>query len=260
MRSMFTIIPAIDLKDGRCVRLRQGRADDVKVYGDDPVRMALAWEAEGAGMLHVVDLDGAFRGRPVHTEVIGRIAAAVGIPVEVGGGLRTDADIRSVLKSGVRRAIIGTRALAGPAEMSALAREFGAALAVGIDARDGVVQIRGWVESTAVPAQDLARQACEAGVATLIYTDTSTDGMLEGTNAAGVAGICDAASCGVVASGGISSAEDIRRLHALGRPNLVGAIVGKALYEGRVTLEELAAATIDSVEERRDDGCTSGES
>ena len=238
---MFTIIPAIDLKDGRCVRLRQGVAKDATVYSEDPAEMARHWVAEGARYLHVVDLDGAFQGRPVHQDAIRRIIGAVKIPVEVGGGLRRDADIRSLLDLGADRAIIGTRALAEPVELKRLADEFGEKLAVGIDARNGRVQVKGWLETTGTDATDLAVMADHAGVRTIIYTDTSRDGMMIGTNAAAVDAICGAVRCQVVASGGVSSAEDVKALLALRRSNLVGAIVGKALYEGRATLADLAA-------------------
>lgn len=243
---MITIIPAIDLKDGRCVRLRQGVAENAKVYSDDPVAMARHWCDQGACYLHVVDLDGAFQGRPVHSEVVRRIAEAIPIPVEVGGGLRTDEDIRLLLDAGVARAIVGTRALAEPGTLERLVSEFGARLAVGIDARGGMVQIKGWVETTGVRAADLARQAAAAGVKTLIYTDTATDGMLGGTNAVAVDEIAAAVPCDVVASGGISAVSDIVALRELARPNLVGAIVGKALYEKQVSLTALTSATEDA--------------
>jgi phosphoribosylformimino-5-aminoimidazole carboxamide ribotide isomerase len=236
------ILPAIDLKDGQCVRLRQGRADEATVYASDPVEMALRWQAQGAPWLHLVDLDGAFQGRPVHTEVIARIAAALSIPVELGGGLRTDADVAAVLDCGVRRAIVGTRAIGDRAGVARLAREFGEALAVGIDARDGRVQVRGWVETTDVDAYELGRDLAGLGVRTLIYTDTATDGMLTGVNAAAMGRMCESVSCRVIASGGVASVADIAALRSLERPNLDGAIVGKALYESRVTLAELLAA------------------
>lgn len=236
------IIPAIDLQDGRCVRLRQGRADDAQVYGEDPVEMARHWVAEGAACLHVVDLDGAFRGRPAHAGVISAIVRAIDIPVEVGGGLRTDEDVRLMLDCGVQRVIIGTRALAEPDALRRLAEEVGAHLAVGIDARDGYVQVKGWVETTDVKAVELARAVAAAGVQTVICTDTATDGMLHGTNVDGIDAVCRAVSCQVIASGGITSVADITALRALGHANLMGAIVGKALYEGSTTLGELANA------------------
>ena len=238
----MTILPAIDLKGGRCVRLLQGRADSETVYGDDPVAMARRWADEGARWLHVVDLDGAFHGRPAHTRVIAAIVRAIDIPVEVGGGLRTRADVQELLDEGVRRVILGTRAATDPEMMADMAERHGDRLAVGIDARDGWVQVRGWVDTTGLRAVDLAATAEAAGVRTLIYTDTATDGMLTGVNAPAMAEMCDQVACSVIASGGVASARDIRALRALRRPNLAGAIVGKALYDGAATLGELTAA------------------
>ena len=239
----MTIIPAIDLKGGKCVRLRQGVADDATVYGDDPVAMARHWEAEGGRALHVVDLDGAFNGAPAHAEVVAKIAAALSIPVEIGGGLRTDDHVRAMLDAGVSRVILGTRALADEAALKRLVDLYGGAkIAVGIDARNGLVQVKGWVETTGTLATDLAKRVSDLGVGTIIYTDTATDGMLSGPNLEAMDKICEAASCGIVASGGISSVKNVRDLVALGHPNLVGAIVGKALYEGRVTVGEMQAA------------------
>lgn len=240
--SCFEVIPAIDLKGGRCVRLRQGRAEDETIYSDDPVAMARRWVEEGGRYLHVVDLDGAFQGAPAHLDAIAKISAAVKIPVEVGGGLRTADDVQRVLDCGVDRAIVGTRALQDPAVLKTWAARFGTHLAVGIDARNGFVQIKGWVETTATRAVDLARLADQAGVRTLIYTDTATDGMLRGVNAAAMDEMCGAVQCDVIASGGVSSPADVEALCRLSRPNLRGAIVGKALYEGAVTLGQLHAA------------------
>lgn len=240
----FTILPAVDLQGGKCVRLRQGRADLSTVYGEDPVAQARDWVRQGATWLHVVDLDGAFQGAPVHLEVIRAMVAAAGIPVECGGGLRTDADLEAVLDCGVRRAILGTRALAQAAGLAALAEKHGDRLAVGLDARDGFVQVKGWTETSGTPAVELARRAAAAGVRTIIYTDTATDGMLRGPNFTGTAEVCDAVGpgCQVIASGGITRAADIVRLRALAKANLTGAIVGRALYEARTTLAELLAA------------------
>jgi len=240
---MITIIPAIDLKGGKCVRLRQGVADDETVYSDSPVDMAKHWVKEGGAFLHVVDLDGAFEGMPVHTEVLREICEAIEIPVEIGGGIRTDEDIETLLATGVTRVILGTRACEHPEELARLVEKFGGErIAVGIDARGGKVQTKGWVETTDVEAGALAKQVAEAGVGTIIYTDTSRDGMLDGVNAFEMGKICSAVSCDVVASGGVSSAEDIRRLAALKCDNLTGAIVGKALYEETVTIKQLAKA------------------
>ena len=240
----FTILPAVDLKGGQCVRLRQGRADDATVYGSDPAAQARDWARQGATWLHVVDLDGAFQGRPAHLDVIGQMVAAAGIPVECGGGLRTDADLEALLARGVRRAILGTRALERVDELAALAKKYGDRLAVGIDARDGFVQVKGWTETSRTTAVDLARRAAAAGVQTIVYTDTATDGMLRGPNFAGNAEVCDAVGpgCAIIASGGITTADDVVRLRRLGKANLAGAIVGKALYEGRTSMAELLAA------------------
>lgn len=239
----MVVLPAIDLKDGRCVRLRQGRADDVTIYGDDPVEQARDWRAQGGLELHVVDLDGAFEGVPKHTDVIRRIIEAFGGPVEVGGGLRTLEAVGSIFEAGAARAILGSAALEDPRFLTEAVSIWGDKIAVGIDARNGFVQTKGWVETTTVPAIELASAVAKAGVKTLIYTDTATDGMLGGPNLSQLAAICDAATtCDITASGGISSPYDIENLVSLERPNLRGAIVGKALYDGRTTIRELNIA------------------
>ena len=216
----MTILPAIDLKGGKCVRLRQGRADDVTVYGDDPAAQARDWREQGGRELHVVDLDGAFAGEPRHAAVIAQVIEAFGGPVEVGGGIRTMDALRTVMEAGAARAIIGSAALEDPAFLSAALELYGERIAVGIDARDGFVQTRGWVETTKVRATELAVAVAKAGVKSIIYTDSIT------------------------ASGGVSSPYDVKNLIALGRANLVAAIVGKALYDGRTTLRELNLAGI----------------
>ncbi len=241
----MVILPAIDLKDGKCVRLRQGRADDVTVYGDDPAAQARDWREQGGRELHVVDLDGAFAGEPRHAEVIAHVIEAFGGPVEVGGGLRNIEAVRAVLEAGAARAIIGSAALDDPAFLAAAVELYGERIAVGIDARNGFVQTKGWVTTTAVRATDLATAVAKAGVRTIIYTDTATDGMLGGPNLTQMAAICDAApTCQVTASGGVSSPFDVENLKALGRANLRAAIVGKALYDGRTTLREMNVAAL----------------
>lgn len=227
------------------MRLRQGRADDVTVYGDDPAAQARDWREQGGRELHVVDLDGAFAGEPRHAEVIAKVIEAFGGPVEVGGGIRSMDSLRAVMEAGAARAIIGSAALEDPAFLSAALELYGDRIAVGIDARDGFVQTRGWVETTKVRATELAAAVEKAGVKSIIYTDTATDGMLGGPNLTQMAAICDAApGCAVTASGGVSSPYDVKNLMALGRANLVAAIVGKALYDGRTTLRELNLAGI----------------
>ena len=239
------ILPAIDLKGGVCVRLRQGRADDVTTYNDDPAAQARDWRAQGGRELHVVDLDGAFAGTPRHAAVIRSVIAAFGGPVEVGGGLRTPEALAAVIEAGAVRAIIGSAALEDPEFLTAAYEEFGDKIAVGIDARGGFVQTKGWVETTQVKATDLASAVAKIGIKTIIYTDTATDGMLGGPNLSQMAAICDAApTCQITASGGVSSPYDIANLKALERPNLRAAIVGKALYDGRTTLRDLNIAAV----------------
>lgn len=239
------ILPAIDLKDGKCVRLRQGRAEEMTVYGDDPAEQARDWREQGGRELHVVDLDGAFDGKPRHAEVIKRIIAAFGGPVEVGGGLRDFASVGAVLEAGATRAIIGSAALEDPHFLTEAVDIWGDHIAVGIDARNGFVQTRGWVETTKVVATELAKAVEQCGVKTIIYTDTATDGMLGGPNLSQLAAICDAApSCEITASGGVSSPYDVENLKALERKNLRAAICGKALYDGRTSLKQMNIAAI----------------
>ena len=236
---MMTIIPAIDLKGGRCVRLRQGIASDETVYSCDPVQMAQSWEQQGAAWLHIVDLDGAFQGLPVHTALIEKIARAVGIPVEVGGGLRTDDQVEALLALGVARAVLGTRAWTSPETLARLVERFGERVAVSLDARNGRVSIKGWTETTGTDALALAARLHSLGVQTLIYTDITQDGMLTGPNIKAIAALCDRVACRVIASGGVVSTAHVAALAALGKPNLAGVIVGKALYEGAVSFAEL---------------------
>lgn len=215
------------------------------MYGDDPAEQALDWREQGAQELHVVDLDGAFDGAPRHMEEIKSIIKAFGGLVEVGGGIRTAEALAAVLEAGAARAILGSAALEDPAFLARAVDLWGDRIAVGIDARDGFVQTKGWVETTAVRATDLAAAVAKAGVKTVIYTDTATDGMLGGPNLTQMAAICDAAPlCQITASGGVSSTYDIENLKGLGRKNLRAAIVGKALYDGRATLRDLNVAAL----------------
>lgn len=237
------ILPAIDLKGGHCVRLCQGRADAVTVYSDDPVAQAMAWREQGAEELHVVDLDGAFTGQPQHALIIRQIIRKTGMKVEVGGGIRCDHALETMIEAGVTRAIIGTRALEDLAQLKRWVKLYGESIAVGIDARNGLVQVRGWVEASETRAVDLARRVADIGVKTIIYTDIETDGMLGGTNVKEMAEMCDAVpEVNIIASGGVSAPEHVGSLNALGKPNLYGAIVGKALYDGRTTLAAMIAA------------------
>jgi len=233
------VFPAIDIKDGKCVRLRQGRAEDVTVYADDPLDMAHHWVDQGAAWLHVVDLDGAFAGEPANTDLIVRIAAAVDVAIEVGGGIRTTEHVRTLIDGGIRRAIVGTKACSDPDLMAGMVDEFGEQVAVSIDARDGIVQLRGWEESSGRSAIELAREMEGLGVGTIVYTDIAKDGMLQGPNGGATADLCAAVTVDVIASGGVSSIADVLALRALQQANLSGAIIGRALYEGTVDLPQL---------------------
>lgn len=231
----FTLLPAIDLKDGRAVRLRQGRADESTDYGD-PVAAAQRWLAAGAGALHVVDLDGAFAGQPANREAIAGIVAAAaqaGVPVQLGGGLRSLEAIGAALDLGVSRAIIGTRALDGDLMRAAVARFGSERIVAGIDARDGKVATDGWVHVTDLSAVELAARLRAVGVRHAVYTDISRDGMLAGPNWDGMAAMA-ATGLLVVASGGVSGLEDVRRLHRM--PGVAGAILGRAIYSGALDL------------------------
>jgi phosphoribosylformimino-5-aminoimidazole carboxamide ribotide isomerase len=241
LKNSFQIFPAIDLKDGKVVRLQQGRANAVTVYSDDPAAMAQRWAGDGAQWLHVVDLDGAFEGVPRNWDSVRAILDAVRIPVQLGGGLRMREQVAEALAMGVARVVIGTKACESPEFVGALVNEFGNRIAVGIDARDGFVAVKGWVEKTKWPSVEFAQRIYQLGVGTIVFTDVSTDGMLRGPNIAAVSAVCAAVRSDVIASGGVSQTEDVSRLQAISAkcPNLVGVIVGKALYDGRVTLRDL---------------------
>lgn len=241
MKRPFLICPAIDLKGGQVVRLQQGQAGEQTIYSNDPVAIARRWEDEGARFLHVVDLDGAFEGTPRNWDIVRAILKAVQIPVQLGGGLRSRSQIDDAIAMGVTRCVVGTKACESPAFVEELAGAFGAHIAVGIDARDGFVAVKGWTEKTKLAAVEFARQVSDLGVPHIIFTDVATDGMLTGPNYVAIAGVCDAAKCFVIASGGVGTAAHIRRLRALSeqRDNLTGVIIGKALYDGRVNLKEL---------------------
>jgi len=235
----MTIFPAIDLKSGRCVRLRQGKADQATVYDEDPGRVAHAFAEKGAEWIHVVDLDGAFTGEPQNWLAVERILHA-GVKVQLGGGIRDETTIDRIITAGVSRVVIGTRASEDEAFIRRVVSVHGKEIAVGIDARDGMVAVRGWVEGTDQTASDLAQRMADAGVETIIYTDIATDGMLTGPNLDALEKILNTVSTSVIASGGVSQPDDIKDLAvmAMTHSNLVGAIVGKAIYEGRVDLDQ----------------------
>jgi phosphoribosylformimino-5-aminoimidazole carboxamide ribotide isomerase len=236
----FQILPAIDLRGGRCVRLLQGDYAQETVFSDDPVAMARRWVAAGAKRLHIVDLDGARGGRSENLPVVRQIAAAVPVPVQLGGGIRDREAILTALEAGVERVILGTSLVtADPDTIHALLTEFGARALVGVDARDGRVAIQGWTESTGRDPVEFARELEARGARRLVYTDINSDGMLGGPNLQNVRRMVEALSIPVIAAGGVSSAEDVRRLAELEPLGLEGAIIGKALYTGAVRLEEL---------------------
>lgn len=228
------LYPAIDIKDGKCVRLRQGKFDDVNVYAENPVDIARAWERAGASYIHLVDLDGALMGRGVNRDVIREIARAVYVPVQLGGGIRTKADMEEVFDLGVARAIIGTKAVSEPAFVKECIKTFGAErIVVGVDAKNGLVAVGGWGEVSSVTALELGREMKKLGVKTIIYTDISKDGMLAGPNISATKELSDETGIDIIASGGVSTMEDLEKLHANG---IHGAIIGKALYEKRIDL------------------------
>ncbi len=233
------LLPAIDLMDGQVVRLRQGKPEEKTVYSDDPAALARRWEQEGGGYLHVVDLDAAFSGRSgeANQAALRAIIGAITIPCELGGGLRDEATVRAALDLGVSRVVVGTRAAESMDFVAQLVKTFGSErIVVGIDARDGLVAVKGWTESAGRQAVDLALEAQAAGVGAIIYTDIATDGMLAGPNFAELDGMLDRLDCPLVASGGVTTVEDVRRLAA--RPRLYGAIIGRALYEGTLRLDD----------------------
>ncbi len=236
------VIPAIDLSEGQVVRLARGDMNEKTVYSDDPVAIARRWADEGAQILHVVDLDGAIGGQLANLDAVADILAAVSVPVELGGGLRTVKDVRRVLGIGVQWAIMGTAALRDLRELEGALAEFGDRIIVGIDARDGKVAVEGWTEGSEVEAAGFAREMERLGVARLICTDIATDGMLTGPNLAAMQEFCEAVEIPVIASGGVSSVEDVRALRELEPLGLLGCIVGRALYTGDLSLPEAIAA------------------
>ncbi len=229
------LYPAIDLKNGQCVRLRQGDMEQATVFNDDPAAQALRFFEQGFSNIHVVDLDGAFAGKPMNAAAVDSILAAVpAMPLQLGGGIRDMATVEGWLAKGVSRVIIGTAAVRDPAFVKAAAKAFPGKVAVGIDARDGLVAVEGWAEASSLSAVDLGKRFEDAGVAAIIYTDIARDGMLQGLNWEGTIALARALSIPVIASGGIASMADIERLMAPDAAILEGAITGRALYDGRL--------------------------
>ncbi len=244
------LFPAIDLKDGQCVRLLRGDMNQATVFNADPAAQARAFAEQGFEYLHVVDLDGAFAGEPVNAEAVKQILSGPTIKMQLGGGVRDMKTVRGWLESGVTRVIIGTAAVRDPDFVREAARLFPGRIAVGIDARDGRVAVEGWVKTSDMSALDLARRVEDAGVAAVIYTDISRDGALAGLNIASTVALAEALTIPVIASGGLASIDDIRRLTEPDCARLGGAIAGRALYDGR--LDPRAALTLLRSAERRE--------
>lgn len=233
------IIPAIDLKDGQCVRLKQGRMEDSTVFGSDPVAMAQRWVRAGAQRLHLVDLNGAFAGEPVNGDAVKAIARAnPALPIQIGGGIRNANIIEAYLSAGVSYVIIGTKAVKEPQFVTDMCRQFPGKIIVGIDAQDGMVATDGWAEISTVTAIDLAKQFASDGVSAIVYTDIARDGMMQGVNVEATAVLAEACGIPVIASGGVTNMDDIRVLKTVASRGVLGAITGRAIYEGTLDLAE----------------------
>jgi len=233
------IIPAIDLKDGKCVRLRQGRMEDSTVFSEDPVDVAGRWFDVGARRLHLVDLNGAFEGEPVNGEIVRQIAQRFpNFPIQIGGGIRSFETIEAYLKAGVSYVIIGTKAVKEPEFVTEACRAFGGHIIVGLDAKDGKVATDGWAEVSDLNATDLAKQFEQDGVSSIVYTDIARDGMMQGVNVEATVRLAQASSIPVIASGGITNMDDIRALSDQAANGICGAITGRAIYEGTLDVAE----------------------
>ncbi len=237
------VIPAIDLKEGACVRLEQGLMDRDTVFNDNPGAQARAWQDQGAELLHIVDLDGAFAGEPKNRAAIEAIVKAITIPSQLGGGIRDLATIEAYLALGISRVIIGTAAQRNPELVKDACRKFPGRIVVGIDAKNGLVAVQGWAEVTDITAIDLAKKFEGFGVSAIIYTDISRDGMLQGPNLEATKTLAEAISIPVIASGGVSSLKDIENLMAIEQSGVTGVITGKAVYTGAIRLAEAVALT-----------------
>jgi len=237
------VIPAIDLKEGRCVRLEQGLMERDTVFNDNPAAQALEWQRQGAELLHIVDLDGAFAGEPKNRAAIEAIVTAIDIPTQLGGGIRDLATVEAYLSLGVSRVILGTAAQRNPELVKEACARFPGRIVVGIDAKGGMVAVQGWAEVTGITAVDLARKFEGYGVAAIIYTDIARDGMLQGPNLEATRALAEAISIPVIASGGVSTLKDIENLMAIEQYGVTGVITGKAVYTGAIRLTEAIALT-----------------
>lgn len=233
------IIPAIDLKDGNCVRLKQGRMDDSTIFGEDPVAMAGHWRDQGCQRLHLVDLNGAFEGKPVHADVVRAIRKAYpDLPLQIGGGIRNLDTIASYINAGVQYCIIGTQAVKDPEFVEQACQKFPGHIIVGLDARDGLVATEGWDDTSSVKATDLAIRFASSGVSAIVYTDIARDGMMQGVNVEATVQVAQAGGIPVIASGGVSNLDDIKSLLPYVDQGIAGAITGRAIYEGALDLAE----------------------
>ncbi|MBB6520371.1 1-(5-phosphoribosyl)-5-[(5-phosphoribosylamino)methylideneamino]imidazole-4-carboxamide isomerase [Pseudoteredinibacter isoporae] len=233
------IIPAIDLKDGACVRLRQGLMEDSTVFSDDPAAMATQWVEQGCRRLHLVDLNGAFEGKPINGDVVTAIAKAhPDLPIQIGGGIRSAETIEYYLNAGVNYVIIGTKAVKEPEFVTDMCKQFAGHIIVGLDAKDGLVATDGWAEVSEVKATDLAKRFEKDGVSSIVYTDIARDGMMQGVNVEATVAMAQASSIPVIASGGVTNMEDIRALKAVSDKGICGAITGRAIYEGTLDMAE----------------------
>lgn len=233
------LIPAIDLKDGKCVRLRQGRMDDETIFSDDPVAMAARWVEAGARRLHLVDLNGAFEGKPVNGEVVHAIAKAFPeVPIQIGGGIRDEETVQSYLDAGVQYVIIGTKAVSAPHFINDLCLEFPGHIIVGLDAKDGKVAIDGWSKLSKHDVIDMAKHFEEDGVSAIVYTDIGRDGMMTGVNVEATVKLAQSVNIPIIASGGITNLDDVRALCAVSDEGIAGAITGRAIYEGTLDFAE----------------------
>ncbi|WP_338818080.1 1-(5-phosphoribosyl)-5-[(5-phosphoribosylamino)methylideneamino] imidazole-4-carboxamide isomerase [Moorella thermoacetica] len=239
------VMPAIDLREGRCVRLYQGRIEAETVYSTDPVAVARGWVERGARWLHVVDLDGAFAGRPRNLEVIAAIIRAAGVPVQVGGGIRSLESLAGVLAAGASRVVLGTVAITNPEVVATAVERYGERVVVGIDSLDGQVAIEGWEATVARGAVEFARQMASLGVTRAVFTDIGRDGTLQGPNIAATREMAHSGGLKIIASGGIASLDDLRKLKELAAEGVEGAILGRSLYNGNFTLEEALAVAAD---------------
>lgn len=240
------IIPAVDIKEGKYVRLTQGRKEEITVFGDDPVGIALSWQEKGAKRIHVVDLDGAFEGYPKNIKIIKDIAAKLDIPIELGGGIRSRDTAKELLHAGISEIVLGTKAYEDPKFFSYMCLDLPGKIIAGIDAKDGYVAVKGWTQQTSMKAVDFAREVQNRGAGKIIFTDISRDGMLSGPNLESLKEIVDAVTIPVIASGGVTTTDDIRNIYNVSPGRIFGIILGKALYSGALKFEDAlkAAAAI----------------